>query len=79
MVGKKHIAIDGFKLPSDASKQWSGTHAQQQKKSNKLRLAAQKIVDHHLLNDGKGGSGDNAKERQTVETLLKNAEKLMPS
>ena len=25
LVGKKHFAIDGCKLPSDASKQWSGT------------------------------------------------------
>lgn len=76
LVGKKHFAIDGCKLPSDASKQWSGTHAQLKKKSDKLRLAAQKIIDHHLLNDGKSGDGENAKERQTVKTLLKNAEKI---
>ena len=26
LVGKENFAIDGCKLPSDASKQWSGTH-----------------------------------------------------
>ena len=26
LVGKQHFAIDGCKLPCDASKQWSGTH-----------------------------------------------------
>lgn len=76
LVGKKHFAIDGCKLPSDASKQWSGTHAQLKKKSDKLRKSAQNIIDRHLLNDGKSGDDDNSKERQTVETLLKNAEKI---
>ena len=27
LVGKRHFAIDGCKLPSDASKEWSGKHA----------------------------------------------------
>jgi transposase len=76
LVGKKHFAIDGCKLPTDASKQWSGTHSQLKKKSDKLRQSAQNIIDRHLLNDGKSGDGDNPKERQTVETLLKNAEKI---
>jgi hypothetical protein len=26
LIGKEHFAIDGCKLPSNASKQWSGTH-----------------------------------------------------
>lgn len=76
LVGKKHFAIDGCKLPSDASKQWSGTHLQLKKKSDKLRRSAQNIIDRHLLNDGTSGDGNNKKERQTVETLLKNAEKI---
>ena len=25
-IGKEHFAIDGCKLPSNASKKWSGTH-----------------------------------------------------
>lgn len=76
LVGKKHFAIDGCKLPTDASKQWSGTHSQLKKKSDKLRRSAQNIIDRHLLNDGKSGDGDNTKDRQTVDTLLKNAEKI---
>ena len=76
LVGKKHFAIDGCKLPTDASKQWSGTHSQLKKKSDKLRQSAQNIIDRHLLNDGKSGDDDNNKKRQTVETLLKNAEKI---
>lgn len=26
LIGKEHFAIDGCKLPTNASKQWSGTH-----------------------------------------------------
>ncbi len=78
LVGKEHFAIDGCKLPSDASKQWSGTHKDLQKKSKKLRQSAQKIIDNHLINDNTKNSnnGDQDRRRQTVETLLKNADKI---
>ena len=78
LVGKEHFAIDGCKLPSDASKQWSGTHKDLRRKSEKLRKSAQKIIDKHLSNDNTkdGNSGDQDRRRQTVETLLKNADKI---
>lgn len=77
LVGKKHFAIDGCKLPSDASRQWSGTHKELQKKSDKMKLAAQKIVDKHKSNDGKPGDESiKARELQSVETLMKNADKI---
>lgn len=78
LVGKEHFAIDGCKLPSDASKQWSGTHKDLRKKSGKLKKSAQKIIDKHLSNDNTkdGNDSDQGRRRQTVETLLKNAEKI---
>ena len=76
LVGKQHFAIDGCKLPSDASKEWSGTHKDLQKKSDKLKQSARKIIDRHLSNDNNKNDGDKAREVQTVETLLKNAEKI---
>ena len=69
------MGIDGCRLPSDASKQWSGTHKDLKKKSDKLRNSAKNIIDRHLLNDG-ATDDDNKKEKQTVETLLKNADKI---
>ena len=76
LVGKEHFAIDGCKLPSDASKEWSGTHADMKKKSIKLRKSAERIVNNHLLNDSEKSDGDKKKELQTVDTLMKNANKI---
>ena len=60
LVGKQHFAIDGCQLPSDTAKQWSGTHKDLRKKSEKLRQSAKKIVGKHLNNDNtnEGNSGD---------------------
>ncbi len=78
LVGKEHFAIDGCKLPTDSSKQWSGTHAELRKKSDKMKAAAEKIVSVHISNDGTK-QGTNAlpdEKKQTVETLLANAKKI---
>lgn len=76
LIGKEHFAIDGCKLPSDASKQWSGTHKDLRKKAQKMRKAAGKIVEKHRSNDGKPGGGNKDKELQSIETLISNAEKI---
>lgn len=76
LVGKEHFAIDGCKLPSDASKEWSGTHADLKKKSDKLKSSAQKIIGRHLSNDSSKDSGDKQRELKTADTLVKNAAKI---
>ena len=78
LIGKEHFAIDGCKLPTNASKQWSGTHDQLAKKSNKMRTRAERIVNKHVDSDSKKNdqSGHYKKDMQTVETLLKNADKI---
>ncbi len=78
LIGKEHFAIDGCKLPTDASKQWSGTHPELEKKSTKMRARAERIVDKHLESDStkNNQSGHYKKDMQTVETLLKTADKI---
>lgn len=76
LVGREHFAIDGCKLPSDASKAWSGTHADLRKKSDKLKVAAQKIIEHHQSNDSAKDPGDKGRELKTAETLIHNAAKI---
>ena len=77
LIGREHFAIDGCKLPSNASKQWSGTHKELKKKAQKMRKAARKIVEKHRANDGKpGGDSNKDRELQSIETLISNAEKI---
>jgi fructose-1,6-bisphosphatase len=75
LIGKEHFTIDGCKLPTNASKQWSGTHKELRKKSDKLKEAAKKIIDKHLSNDSGRGGGNNIvdEQQQTIDTLMKNA------
>jgi transposase len=51
LIGKEHFAVDGCKLPSNASKQWSGTHCELQDKRKKLERIAERIVMRHRERD----------------------------
>jgi chromosome condensin MukBEF complex kleisin-like MukF subunit len=51
LIGKEHFAIDGCKLPTDASKHWRETYAELRKKSDKMKQAVEIIVSKHISND----------------------------
>jgi transposase len=51
LIGKEHFAVDGCKLPSNASKQWSGTHSELEQKRQKLETVAERIVSRHREHD----------------------------
>ena len=51
LIGRDTFAIDGCKLPSNASKQWSGTLEDLRHKQKKLRAAARKIIERHQAQD----------------------------
>jgi hypothetical protein len=53
LIGKETFAIDGCKLPSNASKEWSGTHDELKNKQQKYEVAAKKIVARHRSRDAK--------------------------
>jgi transposase len=53
LIGKETFAIDGCKLPSNASKEWSGTHDELKTKQQKYEAAAKKIVARHRQRDDK--------------------------
>jgi transposase len=55
LIGKEHFAIDGCKLPSNASKKWSGTHKELDEKRKKLEHIAERIVQRHRERDGQEG------------------------
>jgi transposase len=51
LIGKEHFAVDGCKLPSNASKEWSGTHRELEDKRQKLERLAEHIVERHRERD----------------------------
>ncbi len=51
LIGREMFAIDGVKLPSNASKAKSGTRKDFQRQLTKMESAAQKIVDKHRQSD----------------------------
>ena len=53
LISKDTFAIDGCKLASNASKEWSGTHEELSKKQQKYEAAAKKIVARHRDRDDK--------------------------
>jgi transposase len=51
LIGKSMFAIDGVKLPSNASKERSGTHAELVHRADRLDKAATKILERHQEQD----------------------------
>ena len=77
LIGKGMFAIDGCKLPSNASKEWSGTRADFEKKAMKMENVIGKIVDKHRQNDT--AQTDTAlieKQEKYVKTLQGQVKKI---
>lgn len=77
LIGKELFAVDGCKLPSNASRSWSGTRAELTKKAEKMEKAIAHLLDAHQRQD----AGENEdllrkRERQQIETLKKNSNKI---
>jgi transposase len=74
LVGREMFAIDGVKLPSNASKHRSGTRADFERQAAKLEAAAAAMVARHRAADALPLEPDLAtKERQRIERLGQDA------
>ena len=51
LIGEEMFAIDGCKLPSNASKDWSGTRADLTKKQHKIDRAIRRMLKQHKEED----------------------------
>jgi transposase len=64
LLGKEHFAIDGCKLGSNASKQWSGTHQELAERQEKMEKAARDIVSRHRQRDEREKLGPVAEREE---------------
>jgi transposase len=77
LIGHEMFAIDGVKLPSNASKAKSGTRAEFQKQLAKLEAAAAAMLQRHREQDDKPIEPDlQTKERERQESLQREASNL---
>jgi transposase len=77
LIGKEMFAVDGVKLPSNASKEWSGTKQELRKKREKMEKVIRQIVRRHREVDQREADrgvmeqvvDSTHREEQYVETL----------
>lgn len=77
LIGKDMFAIDGCKLPSNASKDWSGTKAELKKKQAKIDKAVRYMLDKHQQTDKQEKNGAIIeREQQQIEKLKAASKKI---
>ena len=76
LIKGKMFAIDGCRLPSNASKEWSGTKKELRDKYEKIKKISKTIIEKHQQNDIIGKEEQEADQRK-LERLEKNAERIL--
>ena len=77
LIGREMFAIDGVKLPSNASKAKSGTRADFERQATKMEAAAQAMLARHRENDAfPVEPGLAEKETRSIERLTQEAAKM---
>jgi len=77
LIGKDMFAIDGCKMPSNASKEWSGTKAEFNQKKQKVERAIRRILKKHRETDAEEKDIDVVeKEKQYIQTLRRQIKKI---
>ena len=64
LLGGTHFSLDGLKLPSNASKEWSGTFKELKKKQDKLQEKLTEVLSEHIRTDDSSESDSQRREKQ---------------
>jgi len=76
LIGGDMFAIDGCKLPCNASKRWSGTKAELKQKQKKLEKAARAMLKHHREVDAQPDAEQTRREAQAAKSIRAKARKI---
>ena len=77
LIGKTMFAIDGCKLSSNCSKEWSGTKAELLSKVEKIKKAVSYLVSKHRESDqNRQECKESAKEKESIRKLNAKANKI---
>lgn len=82
LLGGTFFALDGLKLPSNASKEWSGTRSEMQRKKERLEAKVQQLLEEHVQGDREDDRGprpdgpDGTNREKQIKRLQKQAERI---
>jgi len=79
LIGGDMFAIDGCKMASNASKEWSGTIKEMNKKHKKIDRAVRRMISKHRDEDEGSQVNDHSRreaELKNIETLRKASRKI---
>lgn len=77
LIGGDTFAVDGCKLSSNASKEWSGTFKDLGKKKEKFERTARFLLEKHRINDQSAAAdAELEKTQKQIERILKKADKI---
>ena len=77
LIGKQMFAVDGCKISSACSKEWSGTKAELRKKALKIEKSVRRLVSKHRQEDqSEREPGQDEKEQKAIENLRAKAKKV---
>jgi transposase len=76
LIGREHFAIDGVKLPANASKHRSGTCAELLARAEKLERVAATILARHRNNDAQTEEPESRRIGERIERMTRDAGKI---
>jgi transposase len=76
LIGKELFAIDGVKLPSNASKAKSGSRKDFLRQARKMEKAVKVMVEQHQRRDGETEAEADAREAEKIDALEQEAAKI---
>jgi transposase len=83
LLGGTFFALDGLRLPGNASERWTGTHAQLRKKKERMEAKVRQLVEEHTEQDKRdehdcraGGPTGWLNRDKQIERLQKKADRI---
>jgi len=76
LLGGTHFSLDGLKLSSNASKEWSGTHSDLLKKKERLEQKVKEAIREQAKEDAGGEDYDAERKEKRIKRLTRNAERI---
>lgn len=77
LIGKKMFAVDGCKISSNCSKEWSGSKAELRKKAEKIEESVRMLLEKHQAQDnGSTEDGQREREQRAARNLSAKAKKV---